>query len=36
MRLIRNSIRQAWQDGSDEEARQNMLMGSFQAGIAFS
>lgn len=36
VRLIRGSIRQAWQDGSDEDARQNMLMGSFQAGIAFS
>ncbi len=36
VRLIRNSIMQAWDDGSDEEARQNMLMGSFQAGIAFS
>ena len=36
VKLIRNSIRQAWHDGSDEEARQNMLMGSFQAGIAFS
>ena len=36
VRLIRNSIRQAWYDGSDEDARQNMLMGSFQAGIAFS
>ena len=36
VRLIRNSIRQAWQDGSEEDARQNMLMGSFQAGIAFS
>lgn len=36
VRLIRNSIRRAWHDGSDEEARQNMLMGSFQAGIAFS
>ncbi len=36
VRLIRNSIRQAWHDSSDEEARQNMLMGSFQAGIAFS
>lgn len=36
VRFIRNSIRQAWHDGSDEEARQNMLMGSFQAGIAFS
>jgi alcohol dehydrogenase len=36
VRLIRNSIRQAWCDGSDEDARQNMLMGSFQAGIAFS
>ena len=36
VRLIRNSIRKAWHDGSDEDARQNMLMGSFQAGIAFS
>jgi alcohol dehydrogenase len=36
VRLIQDSIRQAWHDGSDEEARQNMLMGSFQAGIAFS
>jgi len=36
VRLIRGSIRQTWHDGSDEDARQNMLMGSFQAGIAFS
>jgi len=36
VRLIRNSIKSAWHDGSDEEARKNMLMGSFQAGIAFS
>jgi alcohol dehydrogenase len=36
VRLIRGSIRQAWSDGFDEDARQNMLMGSFQAGIAFS
>jgi len=36
VRLIRNSIRQAWHDGSDEDARQNMLIGSFHAGIAFS
>jgi alcohol dehydrogenase len=36
VRLIWGSIRQAWYDGSDEYARQNMLMGSFQAGIAFS
>jgi alcohol dehydrogenase len=36
VRLIRNSIRQAWHAGSDEGARQNMLMGSFQAGVAFS
>jgi alcohol dehydrogenase class IV len=36
VRFIRNSIRKAWHDGSDEDARQNMLMGSFQAGIAFS
>lgn len=35
-RLIWGSIRQVWHDGSDEDARHNMLMGSFQAGIAFS
>ncbi|MGD8500037.1 MAG: iron-containing alcohol dehydrogenase, partial [Phycisphaerales bacterium] len=36
VKLIWGSIRQAWHDGSDEGARQNMLIGSFQAGIAFS
>ena len=36
VRLIRNSIEHVWHDGSDEDARQDMLMGSFQAGIAFS
>ncbi len=36
VRLIWGSIRQAWYDDSDEDARQNMLIGSFQAGIAFS
>ncbi len=36
VRLIWNSIRHTWRDGSDADARQNMLMGSFQAGIAFS
>jgi alcohol dehydrogenase class IV len=36
VKLIWNSIRQAWHDGSDEAARENMLVGSFQAGIAFS
>lgn len=35
-KLIWNSIRQAWRNGSDANARQNMLIGSFQAGIAFS
>jgi alcohol dehydrogenase len=35
-RLIWNSIRRAWHNGSDNEVRQNMLLGSFQAGIAFS
>jgi len=35
-KLIWGSIRQAWNDGSDEKARENMLIGSFQAGIAFS
>jgi alcohol dehydrogenase len=36
IRLMWNSIRQAWCNGSDADARQNMLIGSFQAGIAFS
>ena len=36
VKLIWNSIRQAWHDGSDKDARENMLIGSFQAGIAFS
>ena len=36
VKLIWNSIKQAWHDGSDEDARENMLIGSFQAGIAFS
>ena len=36
VKLIWGSIRQAWHDGSDEDARENMLIGSFQAGIAFS
>jgi len=34
--IIWNSIGQAWYNGSDEKARENMLLGSFQAGIAFS
>jgi alcohol dehydrogenase class IV len=36
VRLIWNSLRDAWRNGCDQEARQNMLLGSFQAGIAFS
>ncbi|TKJ35786.1 MAG: alcohol dehydrogenase [Planctomycetes bacterium B3_Pla] len=36
VKLIYGSIRRAWDDGCDEDARQNMLMGSFYAGIAFS
>ncbi|MEA3226480.1 MAG: iron-containing alcohol dehydrogenase, partial [Planctomycetota bacterium] len=36
VRLIWGSIKQAWRNGSDVDARQNMLIGSFQAGIAFS
>jgi alcohol dehydrogenase class IV len=36
IKLIWSSIRQAWHNGTDEDARQNMLIGSFQAGIAFS
>jgi alcohol dehydrogenase class IV len=34
--IIWNSIGQAWHNGSDEKARESMLLGSFQAGIAFS
>jgi len=36
VRLIWNSLRDAWRNGCDQEARQNLLLGSFQAGIAFS
>ncbi|MHC4570145.1 MAG: iron-containing alcohol dehydrogenase [Planctomycetota bacterium] len=36
IKLIWNSIGQAWASGSDAKARHNMLIGSFQAGIAFS
>jgi alcohol dehydrogenase len=36
VKLIWNSIRDAWRDGSDVDARHNMLLGSYQAGIAFS
>ena len=36
IKLIWFSIRQGWCDGSDESARHDMLIGSFQAGIAFS
>jgi len=34
--LIWNAIRNATHDGADETARKNMMLGSFQAGIAFS
>jgi alcohol dehydrogenase class IV len=36
VKLIWSSIRQAWHNSTDEDARQNMLIGSFRAGIAFS
>ncbi len=36
VKLIWESIRRAWHDGTDEDARQKMLTGSFHAGIAFS
>lgn len=35
-KLIWDSIRQVWHNGSNEKARENMLIGSFKAGIAFS
>lgn len=36
VKLIWSSMRQAWHNSTDEDARQNMLIGSFRAGIAFS
>jgi len=36
IKLIWLSIRRAWRDRADEDARRDMLRGSFQAGIAFS
>ncbi|MHC4546417.1 MAG: iron-containing alcohol dehydrogenase [Planctomycetota bacterium] len=36
VKLIWSSIRQAWHNSTDEDARRNMLIGSFRAGIAFS
>jgi len=35
-RLIWDAVRKAWHDGADEDARRDMLIGSFRAGIAFS
>jgi alcohol dehydrogenase len=35
IRLIWRSIRKAYADGDDEEARRDMMTGSFQAGVAF-
>ena len=36
MKLIWDSIEKACEDGANEDARRDMLMGSFYAGIAFS
>ncbi len=36
VRLIWPAIRRAWQDGTDDKARRDMLTGSFLAGLAFS
>ena len=36
IKLISGNIRQAWCDGTNLEARTNMMMGSLQAGLAFS
>lgn len=36
MELIGKYLRRAWEDGSDMEAREGMLMGSLLAGVAFS
>jgi alcohol dehydrogenase len=35
IRLIWHSILQAYADGDDQEARRDMMTGSFQAGVAF-
>ncbi|MGB9754949.1 MAG: alcohol dehydrogenase [Roseiflexus castenholzii] len=36
IRLIAQSIRQAWANGNNIEAREQMMLGAFQAGVAFS
>ena len=36
IRLIGANLRRAWSRGDDMEARHNMLMGAFYAGLAFS
>lgn len=36
IRLISQSIRQAWANGNNIEAREHMMLGAFQAGVAFS
>jgi alcohol dehydrogenase class IV len=36
VKLITRSLQIAYEDGNDEEARREMMMGSFQAGVAFS
>lgn len=36
IRLISGSLRKAWGDGADQEARTNVMIGSLKAGLAFS
>jgi len=36
VRLIFQNIEKAWENGEDREARKNMLLASYKAGIAFS
>jgi len=36
IRLISQNIRQAWANGNNIEAREQMMLGAFQAGVAFS
>ncbi len=36
IKLISQSIRQAWSNGSNQEAREKVMLGALQAGIAFS
>ena len=36
IKLISGNLRQAWVDGNNVEAREKVMLGAFQAGVAFS